>query len=153
MNEKALDAVQPLVPTREHAPARWRTDAEAFGAGGAIRKPGNGWHKVSQNAPVWEHKSGLRVHTFGLCRLPGSKRFLNGGNVYPEIKLLDRAIREQGGNRRRGVMVWAMRLMGGGGGFETVATEPAVAGGPGNLEREGAGNGEFSEGGGSNANE
>ncbi len=38
---------------------------------------------------------------------------------------------------------------GGGGGFETVATEPAAAGGPGNLEREARGNGGFSDGGGS----
>jgi hypothetical protein len=71
-------------------------------------KPGPGWKKVGNLVPVWDHASGVRIHAWGLCRLPDGSTFF--GNRWPEGRDWDRAIREQGGNRRRGTMVWALRL-------------------------------------------
>lgn len=64
----------------------------------------NGWKHVA--GPVWDHASGLRIHLMGVCRLPC------GGIVYgenwPESKRLSRCIRIAGGNRKRGIMAWAL---------------------------------------------
>jgi hypothetical protein len=71
------------------------------------RRPGNGW-KAYTESPVWEHTSGIRVHTAGLLRLPDGT--IINGEHWPECKTLWRAIREQGGTRRRGLMVWALAI-------------------------------------------
>lgn len=71
------------------------------------RRPGSGW-KAYEIAPVWEHSTGLRVHEGGLCRLPSGS--MVDGERWPECVSLQRAILEQGGTRRRGLMVWALSL-------------------------------------------
>jgi len=58
---------------------------------------------------VYEHASGIRAHAYGVCGLsPGP---LVWGTQWPESMVLDRFIRQNGGNRRRGVLAWAMHLM------------------------------------------
>lgn len=57
---------------------------------------------------MYDHVSGIRVHTAGMCQMPDGQFVY--GRSWPESRALDRAVAEQGGNRRRGVMVWAMRL-------------------------------------------
>lgn len=71
-----------------------------------LNKPGNGW--VHFGGGVWNHKpTGLRVHVGGLiCRSGVSEPV--SGLAWPECESLDRCIRVAGGNRRRGVMIWAM---------------------------------------------
>ena len=68
-------------------------------------KPGPGWTKPGI-APVYDHTCGIRVHVFGLLRWEGKEVF---GNTWPESQNLRRCIRVCGGNRKRGVMVWALR--------------------------------------------
>lgn len=71
------------------------------------RRPGNGW-KAYELAPVWEHASGIRIHSIGICRLADGT--VINGEHWPECQTLLRAIREQGGTRRRGLMVWALAI-------------------------------------------
>jgi hypothetical protein len=71
-------------------------------------RPGPGWRCVW--GPVWDHASGLRVHVGGECRLDG--RIICGG-LWPEFRELDRFIRINGGNRKRGTMAWALQRTGG----------------------------------------
>lgn len=68
-------------------------------------KPGPGWKHMG--GVVWEHCSGVRIHVAGLCGMvPGT---MIDGKKWPESKSLDRYIRINGGNRRRGVMAWALK--------------------------------------------
>jgi len=69
------------------------------------RRPGNGWTDLGP-APVWKHTSGIRVHSLGLCRLPDGT--IVDGEACPESRALRRAIEEQGGTRKRGLMVWSL---------------------------------------------
>lgn len=71
-------------------------------------KPGLGWSKVSELAPVWVHApSGMRIHILGLARLrDGSTRWFDH-----DFNGSRRALHMQGFNRKRGVMVWALGLM------------------------------------------
>mgnify|MGYP000454021796 CR=1 FL=1 len=55
---------------------------------------------------VYEHPSGARIHTYGMLRMP-DRSWVNGA-LWPESAILDRYVRIHGGNRRRGVMAWAM---------------------------------------------
>lgn len=64
-----------------------------------------GWKRAGA-APVYDHESGVRVHTTGLCRLPGGE--FVWGNLWPESQRLDRFVRIHGGNRKRGAMAWAL---------------------------------------------
>lgn len=110
MNAEDVRSMPCSVNPGKEPPVARTSDAVRSGVGGFPRKPGPGWKRAGlPDVSVWDHVSGVRVHTFGLCRLR-SGEFVNGGNIYPAMKLLDRAIREQGGNRRRGAMVWALRL-------------------------------------------
>jgi hypothetical protein len=61
------------------------------------RRPGNGW-KAYKLTPVWEHASGVRVHSLGACRLADGT--IINGEHWPECLNLWRAIREQGEFRR-----------------------------------------------------
>ena len=69
-------------------------------------KPGPGWTKPGI-APVYDHTSGIRIHVFGHYRI-GDKLLIDG-NAWPESQALGKCIKVCGGNRKRGVMVWAMR--------------------------------------------
>lgn len=88
-----------------------------------IRRPGPGW-RIAIGRPcsptvcgppgdliggVYDHPSGLRIHAAGVLLLPDGE--LIYGETWPESQLLRHAIRTVGGNRKRGVMVWALRKM------------------------------------------
>ena len=70
----------------------------------AMYKPGPGWKHLA--GPVYEHGNGARVHLLGTVRLPGGT-FINHGarwhghNMYQFIDI-------NGGNRKRGLMAFAM---------------------------------------------
>lgn len=67
-------------------------------------KPGPGWHHIG--GPVYEHDNGARVHVAGLVKLPNGE-FLSDSK-WPECQGAARMIRACGGNRKRGLMAWAM---------------------------------------------
>ena len=69
-----------------------------------ITRPGRGWTHVGNGC--WDHVSGIRIHVHGLLRLP-SGEFV-WGTQWPESQSLHRAICLCGGNRKRGVMTWAL---------------------------------------------
>ena len=62
-----------------------------------------GWKHVA--GAVYDHESGVRVHTAGLVRLPSGEMFWGGS--WPESQVFDRYVRICGGSRRRGAMAWA----------------------------------------------
>jgi hypothetical protein len=66
--------------------------------------PGPGWRHLA--GAVYEHNNGTRMHMLGLVRLP-SGEFLNASK-WPDCHDAARMIRINGGNRRRGLMAWAM---------------------------------------------
>ena len=70
-------------------------------------RPGPGWSHAG--CACFDHTSGLRVNTYGMCRLPNQRIIV--GTTWPEYRKLDRAIAVNGGNRRRGVMAWAMQKL------------------------------------------
>jgi hypothetical protein len=69
-----------------------------------VMRPGPGWRHIA--GPVYEHSNGTRVHMLGFVKLPDGQ-FLNE-NKWPECNAAARMIRVNGGNRRRGLMAWAM---------------------------------------------
>ena len=64
-----------------------------------MKRPGRGWKHI--NGAVWDHTSGIRIYVGNMCRLPCGRHIMGA-------KRLRRAVREQGGNLRRGTMVWAL---------------------------------------------
>ena len=73
-----------------------------------IVRPGCGWKHVAGS--VWDHKpTGLRLHVGGaLVQFPGTGFCY--GMLWPEGRSVDRCIEIAGGNRRRGLMIWARRV-------------------------------------------
>ena len=71
------------------------------------RKPGLGWRRVSNC--VFEHDSGIALHVSGLLRTDEGR--IVSANIWPESKLADFATLVSGGNRRRGLMLWAMAVV------------------------------------------
>ena len=69
-----------------------------------LTRPGPGWKYVGGS--VWEHANGSRVHLLGFVRLPDG-RFLSASK-WPESKDASLLIRINGGNRKRGLMAWAL---------------------------------------------
>lgn len=67
-------------------------------------QPGPGWKHLG--SAVWENNDGLRIAVGGAYRLPDGT-FVSG-EQWPQSKELYRWIRIAGGNRKRGVMLWAM---------------------------------------------
>lgn len=63
-------------------------------------KPGPGWFRYA-GSPVWEHKSGVRVHVSGIFLIPGT---WTKDIPYSE---LSRYRRICAGNNKRGIMAWA----------------------------------------------
>lgn len=72
-----------------------------------ILNPGPGW--THAGPAVYDHTSGIRIHVHGFCRLPGG--YIIRGCQWPESRELDRFIRINGGNRRRGVMAWGLNKL------------------------------------------
>lgn len=66
-------------------------------------RQGNGWLNY---ASVFKHNSGVKVHMLGLIKLPNGDLF--NANKFPECVEVDRMIKINGGNRRRGLMAFAM---------------------------------------------
>lgn len=71
------------------------------------RTPGNGWKHLGSS--VWEHTTGLRIHGLGAARLPDGTHV--SGMSWDHYFHLARAILEQGGNRKRGLMMWGLSLL------------------------------------------
>ena len=72
-----------------------------------VGRPGAGWKHLGGS--VYE-KDEVRVHVSGeLCRLKNG--VFVSGNHWPMSRNLDRAIRVNGGNKKRGTMAWANMLM------------------------------------------
>jgi len=69
-------------------------------------RPGPGWQYLGP--AVYEHRSGVRIHTCGMARLPGGETVW--GNAYPMSAVLRRFVRATGGNTKRGTMAWALQL-------------------------------------------
>jgi hypothetical protein len=69
-----------------------------------VMRPGNGWKHIG--GAVWEHTSKIRIHLLGMIRLP-SGEFVSAA-TYPNWEAVHRMIRINGGNRKRGLMVWAL---------------------------------------------
>jgi hypothetical protein len=67
-------------------------------------RPGPGWKCLG--GAVWENKCGIRAHLNGMCGFPVFPIF--DGREWPESVRLNRFIALNGGNRKRGVMAWAM---------------------------------------------
>jgi hypothetical protein len=68
-----------------------------------VRRPGPGWRFVG--CSTWQHDSGVRVHYLGVALMPD--RTLR--REY-ETRLAEGYIRLAGGNRKRGLMMWALAL-------------------------------------------
>ena len=73
-----------------------------------VIRPGHGWKHAGGS--VYDHNSGLRLHLLGLCRLPSGELMEDRDSA--QYRLLSRLIRINGGNRKRGMMAWAMNLIG-----------------------------------------
>lgn len=69
-----------------------------------VMRPGSGWRHLA--GAVYEHTNGTRMHMLGLIKKPDGS-FLDA-NKWPESRYAARLIRINGGNRRRGLMAWAM---------------------------------------------
>ena len=69
-----------------------------------VMRPGSGWRHIA--GPVYEHSNGTRVHVGGFVRLPNGE-FLSA-STFPESQNAALMIRINGGNKRRGLMAWAM---------------------------------------------
>jgi hypothetical protein len=68
-----------------------------------VRRPGPGWRFLGSG--VWDHVSGMRLHCLGLLVMPdGTVRREH------ETRLAEGYIRLAGGNRKRGLMMWALAL-------------------------------------------
>lgn len=68
-------------------------------------KPGPGWSALYSET-VYLHNSGTSVHCMGML-IDALGRRVNGME-WPEAQSLERCVAICGGNRKRGVMAWAM---------------------------------------------
>ena len=72
-------------------------------------RPGKGWKQLK--GPVWEHDSGVRIHVSGrLVRLNGCK--VSGPVDESEYSLLRKLTLVNGGNKKRGLMAFALNVKG-----------------------------------------
>lgn len=69
-----------------------------------VIRPGRGWRHIA--GPVYEHTNGTRVHMLGFVKLQNGEFFSE--NKWPECIAAARMIRINSGNRKRGLMAWAM---------------------------------------------
>lgn len=74
------------------------------GSAGLPRRPGRGWKWLGSS--VWEHTpTGLRIHGLGYARPLGEH-----SRPWPWQTELA-AMRQQGWNKKRALMVWALTLL------------------------------------------
>ena len=69
-----------------------------------VIRPGPGWRHIAGH--VYAHSNGTQIHVGGFVQLP-SGEFLSD-RKWPECQDAARMIRANGGNRKRGLMAWAM---------------------------------------------
>jgi hypothetical protein len=62
-----------------------------------------GWKHIAGS--VWEHINGSRLHVAGTAIVGGSVYY---ATTWPESAAADRCIRQCGGNRKRGLMLWTI---------------------------------------------
>ena len=71
-----------------------------------VLRPGSGWKHLGSS--VYEHTTGVRISLSGMIRTPCGKHYwLNsvvGGMGWELIKI-------NGGNRKRGLMAWALNCI------------------------------------------
>lgn len=67
-------------------------------------KPGPGWRHLA--GAVWEHSTGVRIHLAGMVLLTDTSTVW--GKSWPTQ--LHEIVRQCGGNRKRGLMCWALRV-------------------------------------------
>ena len=89
----------------------FRNNEKGDSASGQVERihmrPGPGWNHF--DGPVWEHTSGSRIHLAGMIRLPnGTHLWLSN---WHEGRLGRLLVQINGGNRKRGLMAWAMTLV------------------------------------------
>lgn len=73
-----------------------------------VMRPGPGWRYLASG--VWEHTSKARIHIGGgMIRLP-DKTHLTLCH-WTDGELGRRLVKINGGNRKRGLMAWAMNLV------------------------------------------
>lgn len=68
------------------------------------RRPGKGWKNVG-NGSVWEHTTGLSIHLLGVVMTP------NGEHISWDWSDEINAKEQQGWNKKRALMVWALSLL------------------------------------------
>lgn len=71
----------------------------------AALRPGPGWRHIA--GAVWEHQCGIRAHVRGCCGFPPD---IIWGCQYPDVVEMDRFIAANGGNRKRGVLAWSLKM-------------------------------------------
>ena len=69
-----------------------------------VVRPGCGWKHIA--GAVYEHANGTRVHLLGMIRLPSGEWL--SANKWPESLEANKFVRMNGGNRKRGLMAWAL---------------------------------------------
>lgn len=62
-----------------------------------------GWTHV--HGAVWDHESGVRLHLLGMIRSADGS--FTSANEWPNCRQVNRCVRIAGGNRKRGLMLWA----------------------------------------------
>jgi hypothetical protein len=71
-------------------------------------RPGPGWQHWPRDG-VWDHRTGICISTAGLILIPdqaGTR--LIWENKWPHRQSAERWIKIAGGNRKRGLMLWAL---------------------------------------------
>ena len=71
-------------------------------------RPGPGWQHWPRDG-VWDHSTGICISTAGLILIPdkaGTR--LIWENKWPHSQSAERWIKIAGGNRKRGLMLWAL---------------------------------------------
>jgi len=69
-------------------------------------KPGIGWRHLGGS--VYE-LDGLRIHVLGYCRFPDGE-FICGNAFFSQHREMERMIKINGMNRKRGIMAWARNI-------------------------------------------
>jgi hypothetical protein len=69
-----------------------------------VIRPGSGWKQLKR--PVWEHCNGVRIHVSGLILRDIDGKIHDRERM--QMSLLHRLIKINGGNKKRGLMAFAM---------------------------------------------
>lgn len=69
--------------------------------------PTNGWKRLGRG--VYEHTNNARIHRLGVIRLP-DMTFISLHSCKAECQRGRQLIKINGGNRKRGLMAWAIEL-------------------------------------------